>query len=255
MKKILFLITFLSLHLPGICQDVMTVLPDSGTFSPDYIGINIVASDINLKGLNQNLHFNFLSPNNGFDMSHSMNTTNLKNIPNIGVGIDETYGKLFLNFARGSIGYLNNTLDWHVGLGAGCAIPLNHSKTFMLRAYANLSYMYISYVLGTYTDTTFTGFLINGVNIGTYIKNVKYTNGAFCVDPNVELFYRGNKWDFFIGAGYNLTLYYKEKINFYRTSTPIQDGIYYSSGYPVTKGVIIPGNYIIQIGLVKEFEL
>jgi hypothetical protein len=255
MKKILFFIAFISFYLPVIGQDIMTVLPDSGSFSPDYIGINIVASDINLKGLKQNLHFNFLSPNNGFEMSHGMNTTGLSNIPNIGVGVDETYGNLFINFVRGSIGYIDNTLDWHVGLGAGGAVTLNRTKTLVLRGYVDLSYMYISYFLGTYSDTTLTGFLINGANIGTYVKNVKYVNSAFCIDPNIELFYRGKKWDFFVGVGYNLTVYYNEKIDFYRTTTPIEDGIYYNSGNPVIKGAIIPGNYIIQLGLVKEFEL
>lgn len=255
MKKILFLITLLSCYLTGTGQDVMTVLPDSGTPSSEFVGIKFFASDMALKGLNQDLHFNYMSLNNGYVMSHDMNITGLNNIPNIGIGLDETYGYLFVNFVQGSIGYINHTLDWNVGIGAGCSIPLNKPKSLMLRGYVNVSYMYISYVLGTYSDTTFTGFDINGSNIGTYVKNVKYVNSTFCASPMLELLYRADKWDFFVGIGYNFTLYYKEKLDFYRTHIQIQDGLYDNSGEPVTKGAIIPGNYIIQVGLVKEFEL
>jgi len=233
----------------------MTVLPDSGAPTDDFIGINLMAFDYGLRGINQNLQFNYISQNNGDVMSHNMDIIGLNNIPNIGVGIDETYGNLYINFLQGSFGYINSNWDWTLGIGAGGSVSLNRKKTFMLRGYVNLYYMYISHNLGTYTDTTETGFDINGANIGTYIKNLKYVNSALCASPMLELCYRANKWDFLVGVGYNFTLYYKEKIDFYRTKLPIEDALYYSNGTPVIQGAIIPGNYIIQIGLIKEFEL
>jgi hypothetical protein len=257
MKKLIAFLLFLITLSPAICQQTMPVFSDTGAFSTtdNFIGLKIGLADYNIITLNQDLRFSYTSQNNGFVMSHDMNVKGINNIPHLSLGVDETAGHLLINFLDASIGYNQHTWNWTAGLGAGYALSLNKKNTLMLRMYANLFYENITYGLGSYSDSTLQGFLVNQVNIGTYVKNIKYVNNALCVSPGLELLYRRNKLSFFLGAAYNYTLIYKEKLDFYRTHIPLNNGLYNSSGSPITQGAMKPGNYIIQLGIVKEFGL
>jgi hypothetical protein len=233
-------------------------LPDSGLFSASdgFIGLRLNLVDYNVGGVNKDLTFDYVSQSNGFEMKHDMNLKGLSNIAGIAFGVDETVGNhLLINFFNASVCYTQHAWCWNAGIGAGYVVSLNKTKSLMLRAYLNVFYQNLTYSVGSYTDTTLIGIEVNGVGVGTYIKNVKYVNNAICASPGLELLYRRNKIDFFLGAGYNATLYYKEKLDFYRTHISIGNGIYDSEGNPVTKGALIPGNYIIQLGIIKEFGL
>ncbi len=237
-------------------QDIMTVLPDSGSQSfSEFIGIRLFIEDFSYKPLNENLKFNYISYNTGFAMTHSMNVSGLTNTPNIGVGLEHDFDNNFvLHFFDVSVGYISNTLNWNLGIGAGYSFNLNKAKTFSLKANANLFYENIMYFLGSYYDTTLQGFDINGLNIGTYIRDVEYTNNLLCATAGLELYYKRAKWDYFIGAGYLYTLLRREKVNFYYANVPVNQAIY-SNGAPVNGNIIMPGSYLLQAGIVREFGL
>jgi hypothetical protein len=261
MKKLL-LLTFLSFTgLKAFSQSIMTVVPDSSTLAQfsDFVGVKISLSDIGLKPLNENLQFNYLSANSGYtyQMHHSMDIQNFKNMPNLSVGVEEDYGHLLINFADIGIGFYPNAFNWNAGAGVGYFGYLNKKKTLSLRAYVNVFYENIAYFLGSYNDTTLLGFVVDGSNIGTIVKNVKYTNNLLCASPDIELLYRREKLDFFVGIGYDIPLLSRERINFYRTTIPLSQGLYNSSGIALSDhaGAIIPQSYIIKIGIVKEFGL
>jgi hypothetical protein len=256
MKKFISIAFLVAATIPAYSQGDMTVIPDSlhqGQFM-DFVGIRFIAEDFGLRSTNENLKFSYTSINTGFVMSHSMNVKGLSNTPNIGFGLEEDVNKhLFIDFFDATIGYIQNTINWNVGAGIGYIFNLNAKKTLLLRGYLSVFYENISYNLGSYTDTTLYGIVINGENIGTYVNNVLYVNSMLCVSPSVELMYRRENWDYFIGVAYNYALFSSEDIDFYRTNIPINQGLYDNSNNPINKGVIMPGSYIIKIGLIKEF--
>ncbi len=256
MKRIFSTAILMFSVLFGCSQDIMTVIPDSSnqTFS-EFIGLKFFAEDFSYKPLNHNLQFSYTSVNSGYVMNHSLNITGLSNSPNIGVGLEHDFeNHLIIHFFDASIGYISNTLNWNIGLGAGYYVNLNKSGNFSLRGNVNLFYENILYFLGSYYDTTFQGFDINGLNIGTYVKDVEYTNNLFCASADFELYYKREKWDYFAGAGYILTLLSREKVNFYSSNVPVNQALY-NNGVPVNNHVIMPGAYMIRIGIVREFGL
>ena len=119
----------------------------------------------------------------------------------------------------------------------------------------NVYYQYLTYSYGDYFDTTQLGFIVDGVNVGTSIKNVKYVNDIFSVAPGAEFMYRGSKWDFYVGAYYNYVFYYHEKVTFYVHSISPADAVSYQDGSRVSGNVINVKNYIIQLGIIREFGL
>jgi hypothetical protein len=258
MKKIISLAFLVIKLFPAYSQQEIIVLPDSlqqGLFQ-DFVGLRFIAEDYGLHSNGQNMQFRYTSVNNGLVMSHSMDVKGLNNSPNIGLGIEESIGKhLFINFFDVTIGYIQNTLNWNASAGIGYYLSLNTKKNLLLRGYLSIMYENISYDVGSYTDTTLTGILVNDVNIGTFVNNVKYINNLLCVTPSVELLYRRENWDFFLGLAYNYTVFSEERIDFYRTSISLNQGLYDNSNNPVNKGAIMPGSYIIKIGLIKEFGL
>ena len=141
-KPLLILLLFTISHI-GFSQDIMTVLPDSTgkeLFS-DFIGIRLWAADNKLTTLNKDLTFKYISVNTNYVMQHDLNVTNLNNMPNIGVGLEEDLGKhLLIHFADVSFGYAKNAWDWNIGLGAGYFIALDKKNKIRLRASLNLFY-------------------------------------------------------------------------------------------------------------------
>lgn len=253
---ILFLFAFIWIH--GECQNYINPPGDTtnGLYAGNYIGIKLFAADYNVHALNQDLQFTYTSQNNGYVMKHDMNLKGLTVMPNIGLGVEETMGKhLFINFANLTFGYAQHAKDWSGGVGLGYSTPLNKKENLVVRAYLNAFYENITYGLGTYSDSTLLGFEINGVNIGAYVKNIKYTNSIICLNPAIDLVYRGKNFDYFLSAGYNYNLFHKEKLDFYKTHITIGSGLYDESGNPVSKDAIVPGNYIIQLGIIREFGL
>jgi hypothetical protein len=72
----------------------------------------------------------------------------------------------------------------------------------------------------------------------------------------MEFIYRSPNIDFFAGIYYNYVFSYHEKINFYKTNTPISEAIYYpNSSTPVSRDATNLGKYIIQIGIIREFGI
>lgn len=124
-----------------------------------------------------------------------------------------------------------------------------------LNASVKIYYQNITYSFGNYYDTTGLGFVVDQTNVGTSLKNVKYVNSAWTVSPGVEFLYRRFSIDYFAGVYYNYVFAYHEDINFYNASIPVSYAIYDRNGNYVSRGITNPGNYIIQVGIVKEFGL
>jgi hypothetical protein len=257
MKKPLFIVFSLILCLKGLGQDIMTVLPDSASLlsNENLVEFRFFAGDFATRNINEDLNFTYYSQNSGYKLSHDMNVKGINNIPNVGFGVEEDMGKhLLINFFNITGGYISNTWQLTVNAGVGYSLSLDKKKNFRIRGTFNLIYEYLSYGLGTYTDTTLEGFDIDGANIGTYVNNVKYVNSSFGVSPGLDFLYRRNNFDFFLNASYNYTLLDGEKINFYRTSIPPGLAIYDGMN-PVNGGILKPGSYIIELGIIKEFGL
>ncbi len=233
MKKALFVLFLFLLTRIGFSQDIMTVLPDSTgkeLFS-DFIGARIWVADNKLNTLNKDLTFKYVSVNTNYVMQHDLNVTNLNNMPNIGLGLEENLGKhLLIHFVDVSFGYAQKAWDWNIGLGAGYFIALDKKNKLRLRASLDLFYESISYSVGSYTDTTNFGFIVNGNNIGTFVQDVKYVNNSFCASLGASIMYRTNAFDYFAGIAWNAVLLYKQEINFYATRVPINQAVYYQSG-------------------------
>ncbi len=236
----------------------MTVLPDSAgreMFS-DFLGLRFFASDYGVKSINQNLNFQYLSISNGYVMRHNLDAIGINNTPNIGTGLEENLGEhLLIHFVDVSVGYSKIMWNWNIGAGIGYFQALDKKKNLRLRASVDLFYEDISYTLGTYTDTTNLGFIVNGSNAGTYLKNIKYVNNSLCSSLGLGLMYRTPSWDFFANASWNYVLISSENVNFYTARVKIDQAIYYQSGAPVSGGILNIGAYTLQVGIIREFGL
>jgi len=244
----------------SFAQDAYMADTAPHTLFKNFVGLKFFAADYGATSANQDLQFKYVSVNPSvsykYTFNHDMNVSGLKNFINLGLGMEENLGKhLVINFFNTSIGYLSNTLDWNVGAGAGYFISLNKKQTWRMNASLNLDYQVISYGLGSYYDTTLLGFVIDGVNIGTSVKNVKYVNSIFTLSPGIEFMYRMSSWDFFAGAYYNYEFYSKEKVTFYIHSIPISEAIYEQNGDALQKNAVNINNYIINIGIIREFGI
>jgi len=248
-------------------QDAYMDLTDTtnqGLFK-NFLGVKLFAADYGVTSLNQDLKFQYTSNNQGYQyiFKHDMNLTGLNNFYNIGLGLDENLGKhLSINFFNTSIGYIQNAWDWNVGVGAGYFVSLNKAQTMRLNASLNVCFESITYSFGSYYDTTQFGFLVDGVNVGAAIKNVKYVNDIWTLSPSLEFMYRRRSFDFFAAVNYNYIIGYYEKINFYENSIPVSKGIYYNQnpamsppGSAVSGNVINLNKYVIQIGIIREFGI
>jgi hypothetical protein len=228
----------------------------------NFVGIKFFAVDFGASSLNQDLQFKYTSysPQGPvYNFQHDMNVTGITNFYNVGLGMEENLGNhLVINFFNASVGYVKNVWDWNIGAGVGYFISLNRQKSLRLNASLNVYYQYITYSFGDYFDTTQVGFFVNGVNVGTNIKNVKYVNDIFTISPGIELLYRRSNWDFYAGVYYNYVFYYHEKVNFYETNEPVSSTIYYSpygvNDY-VAKNVLNLNVYMFQVGIMREFGL
>jgi hypothetical protein len=258
MKKAFFALLLIASCRLGIGQDIMTVLPDSTgreMFS-DFLGIKLWAGDYKINTLNQDLTFRYVSVNNGFVMLHDLDVRNLNSMPNIGTGLEENLGShLIIHFVDVSVGYGQNAWNWNIGGGIGYFLALDKKRNFRLRANLNLFYENISYGVGTYVDTTNLGFVVNGNNIGTYIKNVKYVNNSFCSSLGIGFMYRTNAFDYYADFSWSYVITNTQDINFYATRVNDYEAVYYQSGKPVYSTILNLGNYIIQVGIMREFGL
>lgn len=224
----------------------------------NFVGIKLFMTDISATSLNQDLQFQYVSNNLGnvFKFQHDMNVSNLSNFFNIGLGMDENLGKhLSINFFNTSLGYMQNMWDWSAGVGAGYFISLNKKQTMRLNATMNVYFESITYTFGSYYDSTQLGFLVDGVNVGSAVKSVKYVNDIWSLTPGLEFIYRCPSIDFFAGAYYNYVFSYHEKVNFSVHSISVSDAIYYQNETPVSRDVVNLGKYIIQIGIIREFGI
>ena len=259
-KSLLPLALFIIGYVNCFGQDAYMNLADTnsnGLFR-NFIGIKLFAADFGATSLNQDLQFQYTSNNTGavYNFKHDMNVTGLKGFYNLGLGLEENLGKhLVLNFFNASIGTIQHMWDWNVGAGAGYFVSLNKQHSMRLNATVNVYYECITYGFGDYYDTTGLGFLVDGYNVGTTIKNVKYVNSIWTVSPGIELLYRRSNIDYFAGVYYNYVFSYHEEVNFYEHSIPVSYAIYYPNGAYVPKDIANLGNYIIQIGIVREFGL
>jgi hypothetical protein len=258
MKKSLFaLLLILICHISS-AQDIMQVIPDSAgreMFS-DFLGVRFWAADYSMKSINQDLTFKYTSVNSGYVMRHDFDVRNFNHTPNIGIGVEENLDShLLIHFIDISVGYAQNTWNWNIGAGLGYFMSLDKKKNFRLRASFNVFYENISYGLGSYSDTTNLGFVVNGNSVGAYIKNVNYINNSLCVSAGASLMYRTKAIDVFAGISWSYSLIYSEKINFYSTKIPLNQGIYTQSGSTVSSNVLNLGNNFIQVGIIREFGL
>lgn len=252
---------FMTISYSSFSQDAFMNLRDtlkSGMFS-NFIGIKLYATDISANSVNQNLQFQYISNDQGaiYKFNHNMNVTGLNNFYNIGIGMDENLGKhLSINFLNTSIGYMQNIWDWSIGAGVGYFVSLNKTRTLRLNVSMNVYFESLTYNLGSDYDSTQLGFIVDGVNIGTAIKGVKYVNDIWSLTPGLELVYRRPSLDFFVGVYYNYVFSYSEKVNFFRVNIPISDAIYYpNSTNTVSRDATNLGKYIIQIGIIREFGI
>ncbi len=225
----------------------------------NFVGIKFFLADYGVKSLNQDLRFKYKSVNPlgpVYIFNHDMNISGINGFYNVGLGLEENLGKhLVLNFFNASIGYLSNVLNWNVGVGAGYFIDLNKKQTWRMNATLNVYFQDITYGLGDYYDSKLVGFVVDGVNVGTSVKNVKYVNSIFTASPGVEFMHRGSGWDFYAGIYYNYVFSYHEKINFYIHSIPVSYALYDHNGNAVPKDAINLGSYIVHFGIIREFGL
>lgn len=223
-----------------------------------FIGIKFFATDIAATSLNQDLQFEYTSNNLGniYQFQHDVNVTGLSNFYNLGLGLEENLGKHFsINFFNTSIGYMQNMWDWNINIGAGYFVSLNKAQTFRLNASLNVSFESITYGLGSDYDATQLGFIVNGINVGTSITDVKYVNDIWSLSPGLELLYRRTGIDYFAGIYYNYVFSYHEEVNFYKATEPVSQTIYYQNSTPVSRDVVNLGKYIIQLGIIREFGI
>jgi hypothetical protein len=258
MKKSLLAILLLITCKLVSAQEIMTVVPDSTgqeMFS-DFLGVRLWAADYNINSINQDLTFKYTSINNGFVMSHPLDTRNITQTPNLGIGLEEDLGPhLLIHFADISIGYSSNMWNWNIGAGLGYSQALDKKRNIRLRASLELFYESIWYGLGSYSDTTGLGFVVNGNNIGQFVQGVKYVNNCFCSSLSASLMYRTKAFDIFGGVAWNYTISQSENINFYYTRVNLYEAVYTQSGAQVGSNILKLGSYMLQVGVVREFGL
>lgn len=225
---------------------------------PNFIGIKLFATNISATTVNQNLQFQYTSNNTGFiyNLQHTMNLTGITGFYNLGLGVDENLGKhLSINFLNTSLGYMKDMWDWSIGAGAGYFISLNKQGSMRLNASMNIYFESFTYNLGSYYDSTQLGFIVDGVNVGSSLRGIKYVNDIWSLTPGLEFMYRRPVLDFFAGVYYNYVFAYHEEVNFYKTTIPISNAIYYPNSTPVSRDITNLGKYIIQVGIVREFGI
>lgn len=259
MKKLLYTLLVSLFSLSGFSQDIMTVLPDSTgkeLFS-DFIGVKLWGGQFGLKSVNQDLTFKLFSPTNNQTMQHDMNLQNLTRTTNGGLGLEENVGShLLINFMDVSFGFAHtNIWNWNIGAGAGYFLAFDKKRNFRFRASLNLFYESISYELGSYTDTTNLGFDVNGNNLGSYIKGVKYVDNSLCSNIEAGLMYRMSAIDIYAGAGWTYTLIDSESLDFNYTRLKVNQAVYNSAGDAMYPKLLSQGNFMFQIGIVREFGL
>jgi len=259
------ILIFMFITGTGFSQEAYMNLADTtakGLFK-NFVGIKLFVADFAATSANKDLQLYYVSNNVGdvYTFQHDMNVTGLKNFYNLGIGTEENLGKhLSINFNT-SLGYMQNMWDWNIGGGAGYFVSLNKSHSLRLNACLNFYFETITYSFGTHYDTNGLGFIVNGENIGISIKNLKYVNSIWSLSPGIELLYRRPSFDYFVGVYYNYVFTYHEKVNFYQTSVPVSQAIYYQNTnssaplVPVSGNITNLGKYIIQVGIIREFGL
>jgi hypothetical protein len=229
-----------------------------GGLFKNFVGIKLFATGIGATSVNQDLLFQYTSNNLGYiyQFQHDMNVSNLNSFYNLGLGLNENIGKhLSITYFNTSLGYIQNTWDWNIGVGAGYFVSLNKDQSMRLTASMNLYFTSLTYNLGSYYDGTGLGFIVDGVNVGTAVKNVKYVNDIWSLSPGVEFTYRRPVLDYFAGIYYNYVFTYHEKVSFSIHSIPVSDAIYYQNMTPVSKDIMNLGSYLIQVGIIREFGI
>ncbi len=233
----------------------------------NFVGLKLFAGDFGATGVNKDLEFYYVSVNPAvgykYTFLHDFNVKGVHNFFNAGLGLEENLGNhLSINFFNASIGYLSNVLNWNVGVGVGYFVSLNKDQTWRMNGSLNIYYQNIAYGFGNYYDTTLLGFVVDGVNVGTSITNVKYVNSIFSLSPGLEIMYRKSNWDFYADVYYNYVFSYYEKVTFYVHSIPIVDAIYYTPAnpnaaptVPVSRNALNLNMYTINIGVIREFGL
>lgn len=264
MKRILVLISYL-LVVAGLSlsqelspAQVNTAMQQQNELFSNNIGIKFYINDMSLNNFNQNLQFNYTSVNSGYTytMSHSLNDLELNNIPNVAIGLEESLGEHFLiNFFNISAGFLQHIQNWNISGGVGYFWNLDPYSRKRLRAFIDLDYDNISYNLGNYNDTTTLGFIVNGTNVGATNIAVRYLNNAWSLTPGMDFMYRTDSWDYFAGISLNILFHYHEKISVYDVTIPLPEVITTNYSTAVYQGILKPGNYLIQAGVIKEFGL
>ena len=262
-RKIFNLALVISLVMVGAsgkAQDAFVLDTGAHGLFKNFVGIKFFIADYGATSFNQDLQFRYVSTNPSvgyqYTFKHDFNVAGVNGFYNAGLGMEENLGKhLSINFFNASIGYWSHVLNWNVGVGAGYFVSLNQEQTWRMNASMNVSFQSVTYGFGDYYDTTLLGFVVDGVNVGTSIKNVKYVNTIFSVNPGIELLYRRTNWDFFAGVYFNYVFSYYEKVNFYVHSIPISDAIFQRNGDPVARDAINLNKYTIHIGVMREFGL
>jgi hypothetical protein len=251
---------FISGYYNCFSQDAYMNLADTGKSGlfKNFLGVKIFAADFGATSLNQDLKFKYVSynPIAAYTFQHDMNVKGINNFFDGGLGLEENLGKhLSINFFNTSIGYMDNAWDWNIGAGVGYFVSLDKQQTMRLNASLNVYFQSITYSFGNYYDSTGYGFVVDGVNVGTSIKNVKYVNTLWTLSPGIEFLYRRPSIDFFAGVYYNYTFSSIEKVNFYEHKIPISYAIFDESGNPVSQNAISLNKYFIQVGIIREFGL
>lgn len=228
----------------------------------NFVGVKLFGEGIGTSTINQDLQFKYVSNNMGsvYTFQHDMNVSGLNNFYNLGLGMEENLGKhLSINFFDASIGYAKAAWNWNAGAGAGYFFSLTKEQDLRLNLYANVYYECITYSFGSYYDTTGLGFLVDGVNVGSLLHNVKYVANIWSVSPGAELLYRRNNFDYFISVSYNYVFSYSQEINFYLHSISTdynnEYGILTQAGNPVNGNILNTNKYTIHIGIIREFGI
>jgi hypothetical protein len=144
---------------------------------------------------------------------------------------------------------------WNIGFGAGYFLALDKKGNVRLRASLVLFYENILYGLGSYTDNTGNGFSVNGNNLGSTLNNIEYVDNSFNSSFELSIMYRSSSFDLFGGVSWNYVLTDNENINFYYARLAINQAIYDQSSNAIDTRILSLGNYMIQVGIVREFGL
>ena len=210
----------------------------------------------NFKGVASNLKFSYHSSNN-IIIDRNLNLTKISKTFSLGIGGEKNFSnKLYVDFLNMSFsGLFNNFTNVHVANGIGYLFAFGKDYSLQIRPNLQVFYSIASYNMGSYSDTTNKGIVVNNQNIGASAR-ISYQNKTFGFIPNINFVYKGSGLGYFLNLGFNQLINSTENIAFFvgkgRTynqklanSTVLTDG----NGNVVNKNIVTSSQFFIRVGI------